>query len=339
MATRTRRAILPRHRPAWLVESPNAPRQHRRAGCSAADLWPPPPPRRSRPHRRTRRRFLLTRLGRASGKRWSSTGASVNELAHLGHRPIAPFARSGTFAPTLQNGHSAINAMLRPFTMRVQEMNLAAILSAVRSRFNPCKLVEQISRSGHHFAHHPPMHIRQPEIAARIAIGEPLVIEAEQPQDRRLQIVDVDLRLDRLEAERVGRADGPWPPLTPPPASHIVKPQWLWSRPLMRPALAPGVGSSTVGVRPNSPPQMTSVSSSMPRCFRSLQQGADGLIALPGQPAMVDFDVVVVVPRLALRRARPGRSARLFRAAGGRSGSAGPARRGRTCRGCVAARG
>ena len=50
------------------------------------------------------------------------------------------------------------------------------------------------------------MHIGQPEVAARVAIGQSLMIEAEQVQDGRLQIVDVDLLLDRLKAELVGRA-------------------------------------------------------------------------------------------------------------------------------------
>ena len=36
------------------------------------------------------------------------------------------------------------------------------------------------------------------------------------------------------------------------------------------PAFEPGVGSSTVGVRPNSPPHKINVSSSIPRCLRSL---------------------------------------------------------------------
>ena len=34
--------------------------------------------------------------------------------------------------------------------------------------------------------------------------------------------------------------------------------------------------------------------------FQIRQQSADRLVALTGQPAMVDFDVVVTVPRLAL---------------------------------------
>ena len=39
--------------------------------------------------------------------------------------------------------------------------------------------------------HHLAMHIGQPEVAAGVAIGELLVIEAEQLQDRGVQIVDV----------------------------------------------------------------------------------------------------------------------------------------------------
>ena len=141
--------------------------------------------------------------------------------------------------------------------------------------------------------------VGQAEVAAGVAVGELRVVEAEQVQDGGVQVVDVDRVLDGLEAEFVGRAVG-WPPLTPPPASQTVKPQWLWSRPLILPWLAPALGSSTTGVRPNSPPQMTSVSSNSPRCLRSVEQGGDGLVALLGQAAVVDFEVVVAVPRLAV---------------------------------------
>ena len=57
------------------------------------------------------------------------------------------------------------------------------------------------------------------------------------------------------------------PPFTPPPASHMLKPCGLWSRPLV---------PSVIGVRPNSPPQMTSVSFSSPRRFRSVSNPAIG---------------------------------------------------------------
>ena len=72
--------------------------------------------------------------------------------------------------------------------------------------------------------HHLAMHIGQPEVAAGVAVGEPGVVEAEQVQDRGVQVVDVHGVLDGLVAEFVGRAVDV-PPLTPPPASQTVKPQ------------------------------------------------------------------------------------------------------------------
>ena len=46
-------------------------------------------------------------------------------------------------------------------------------------------------------------------------------------------------------------------------------------------------------------PSMTSVSSSMPRCLRSLISAAIGWSHSPAELLVVDFEVVVVVPRLA----------------------------------------
>ena len=73
----------------------------------------------------------------------------------------------------------------------------------------------------------------------------------------------------------------------PPPASQSEKPNGLWSRPSV-----PWAN----GVRPNSPAQTTSVSSSRPRCFRSFEQPGDRLIDRPG---------VVVVAVLQACRAGP----------------------------------
>ena len=88
-------------------------------------------------------------------------------------------------------------------------------------------------------------------------------------------------------------------------------------------------------MRPNSPPQMTSVSSSSPRCLRSWIEGPGGLV-----------DVAALLGQVARRgcRAGPsrggrsGRSARRARPAGGPAGSwrrrcRAWSRRGRTCRG------
>ena len=59
-----------------------------------------------------------------------------------------------------------------------------------------------------------------------------------------------------------------------------------WSRPL----------PWAIGVRPNSPPQTTSVSSSMPRCFRSVISAADAPVDLLGLELDVVLDAAVVVP-------------------------------------------
>ena len=52
------------------------------------------------------------------------------------------------------------------------------------------------------------MDVGQAEVAAGEAVGERLVVEAEQVQDRGLEIVDVDRVLGDVEAEVVGRAVG-----------------------------------------------------------------------------------------------------------------------------------
>ena len=50
-----------------------------------------------------------------------------------------------------------------------------------------------------------PMDIGEAEIAARSAEGELLVVETEQPHDRRVQIVDVNFVLGGGKTELVGR--------------------------------------------------------------------------------------------------------------------------------------
>lgn len=46
--------------------------------------------------------------------------------------------------------------------------------------------------SGENFFHHPAADIRQPEVTPRVAVSELLVVHAEQREDRRVQIVDVN---------------------------------------------------------------------------------------------------------------------------------------------------
>ena len=79
------------------------------------------------------------------------------------------------------------------------------------------------SRSRHDLLDHLAVEVGQAVVAAGVAEGELLVVEAQQMQDRRVDVVDVHLVLDGLEAQFVGRAVDV-APFTPPPASHIVKP-------------------------------------------------------------------------------------------------------------------
>ena len=52
------------------------------------------------------------------------------------------------------------------------------------------------------------MDVGQAEVAAGVVEGELLVVEAEQVEDRRLEVVDVDGVLGDVEAEVVGRPVG-----------------------------------------------------------------------------------------------------------------------------------
>ena len=110
-------------------------------------------------------------------------------------------------------------------------------------------------------------------------------VRAHKVQDRRVQVVDVDLVLDRREAELVGRAVGHAALDAAAGQPHREAP-WLWSRPWSRP-FAP----SAVGVRPNSPPQMTSVSSSRPAGLQVAEQRGDRPVAVLGELGAVPFSM------------------------------------------------
>ena len=82
--------------------------------------------------------------------------------------------------------------------------------------------LDNLRRSGQDFADDVAVDVGQAEVAALEAVGQLGVVEAQQVQDRGLQVVDVDAVLDGVEAELVGLADGRGRGLTPPPASHMV---------------------------------------------------------------------------------------------------------------------
>src|SRR5436309_6523027 len=56
---------------------------------------------------------------------------------------------------------------------------------------------------GEDLLHHPPVNVGQPKIPAGVPVSELFVVKAEQMQERRVQIVDVNLVFDRLESEFV----------------------------------------------------------------------------------------------------------------------------------------
>ena len=60
--------------------------------------------------------------------------------------------------------------------------------------------------SAQDFLHESPMHVGQAVVAALEAVREPRVVEAEQVQQRGVQVVDVDRVGDDVEAEIVGLA-------------------------------------------------------------------------------------------------------------------------------------
>ena len=55
------------------------------------------------------------------------------------------------------------------------------------------------------------MHVGQAEVAAGVAVGQAFVVEAQQVQQRGVQVVDADAVLDGAETEFVSRAVGQAP--------------------------------------------------------------------------------------------------------------------------------
>src|SRR5437763_690927 len=64
------------------------------------------------------------------------------------------------------------------------------------------------SWSGEEFLHDATGYVGEAEVAALEAIGQLGVVEAQEVEEGRVQVVDVDLVLDRLEAEVVAGTQG-----------------------------------------------------------------------------------------------------------------------------------
>ena len=66
------------------------------------------------------------------------------------------------------------------------------------------QLDRSLSQSRQNVAHNFACHIGQPEIAAGVAVGELGVVEAQEMEDRGVEVVDVNRVLDHAGAELVG---------------------------------------------------------------------------------------------------------------------------------------
>ena len=110
----------------------------------------------------------------------------------------------------------------------------------------------------------------------------------EQVQDRGVQVVDADAIDGGLVADFVGCAVGV-PPLTPPPASQVVKACGLWSRPGLAPFCASGKPAEFAA--PDDQRRIQQAAG-----FQIGQQAGDRLIGFAGEAAVVAGDVDVAVP-------------------------------------------
>ena len=110
-----------------------------------------------------------------------------------------------------------------------------------------------------------------------------------------MQVVDVHLVLDGVVAVVVGGAVAGCPALTPPPASHMVKPSGLWSRPSFPSAVGRAAELAA--------PEDQRVVEQAPR-LQVLEQAGDRLVDLAGVLLVPFLEVAVLVPlheRVAVR--------------------------------------
>src|SRR5207253_3423784 len=60
--------------------------------------------------------------------------------------------------------------------------------------------------SGEDIFHHAAVDVGQPVVAPAVAVGQPLMVQPEQVQDGGMQVMDMDLVMDRVPTELVGSA-------------------------------------------------------------------------------------------------------------------------------------
>ena len=155
-------------------------------------------------------------------------------------------SKSGFYAQDLADG-----VYLDPDSMRTADLRNADLRGAVigrptssastwrrqarsgpaREGANDARVRGLTARLCQRLADNLPRDVGQPLVPAVVAVGQPHVVQTEQVEDCRVDVVDVRRFRFGAEAERVSRAD-PLPALHAAAASHIEKPCGLWSRPV-----------------------------------------------------------------------------------------------------------
>ena len=152
-----------------------------------------------------------------------------------------------------------------------------------------------LTHSRNDIPHNLPMHVGQPEVSTGISVGKPCVIEAEQVQDRGVQVMDMHRFFDGLVAEIVGRA-------VDHASLDAAAGQPDGKAPVI--VVATPAGSAVDHLDGRRPAELAAAENQrlleQPALFEVGQQCRDPLIAVPGQVAMVFLDVVVAVPGLRL---------------------------------------
>src|SRR5262249_50997384 len=127
--------------------------------------------------------------------------------------------------------------------------------------------------------------VGEAEIAAGVAVGQPLVVEPQAVEQGGVQVVDVDLLLDGAEAELVGGPGGQAtldPPAGQPHREAVV---------VMVPAAQGGQFGHRGAAELAAPQDQGAVE--QPAHLQVVEEGGDGAVPAAGQVAVVPGEVVV----------------------------------------------
>ena len=184
------------------------------------------------------------------------------------------------------------------------------------------------------FPDHLAVYVRQTEVAAGVAVGQPLVVEAQQVQNRRVQVVDAGRLVDGLEAEVIGGAVNR-------AAAHAAAghPHAEAVRVVVAAELRFAVAAEFDRRRATelaAPDDQRVVEHAA--LLQIGEQRGDRLIDLLRETSVIRFDLCVGCPTAGRRRAKAARSGRRVPVAAGRSASGERERPRRRAVECAAAR-